>query len=39
MPIMLDGGGGAVVNVSSIMGRVAGRGFLAYGTAKAALAH
>lgn len=31
--------GGAVVNISSIMGRVAGRGFLAYGTAKAALAH
>jgi 7-alpha-hydroxysteroid dehydrogenase len=30
---------GAVVNISSIMGRVAGRGFLAYGTAKAALAH
>ena len=38
-PIMLDGGGGAVVNISSIMGRVSGRGFLAYGTAKAALAH
>jgi 7-alpha-hydroxysteroid dehydrogenase len=31
--------GGAVVNISSIMGRVAGRGFLAYGTAKAALSH
>ncbi len=31
--------GGAVVNISSIMGRVAGRGYLAYGTAKAALAH
>jgi 7-alpha-hydroxysteroid dehydrogenase len=39
VPVMLAGGGGAVVNVSSIMGRVAGRGFLAYGTAKAALAH
>jgi 7-alpha-hydroxysteroid dehydrogenase len=38
-PIMLAGAGGAVVNVSSIMGRVSGRGFLAYGTAKAALAH
>lgn len=38
-PIMLDRRGGAVVNVSSIMGRVRGRGFLAYGTAKAALAH
>lgn len=30
---------GAVVNISSVMGRVSGRGFLAYGTAKAALAH
>jgi 7-alpha-hydroxysteroid dehydrogenase len=30
---------GAVVNISSVMGRVTGRGFLAYGTAKAALAH
>jgi 7-alpha-hydroxysteroid dehydrogenase len=39
VPIMLGGDGGAVVNVSSIMGRVAGRGFLAYGTAKSALAH
>jgi 7-alpha-hydroxysteroid dehydrogenase len=36
VPLMTDG---AVVNISSIMGRVAGRGFLAYGTAKAALAH
>ncbi|MEO6205039.1 MAG: SDR family oxidoreductase [Mycobacteriales bacterium] len=31
--------GGSVVNISSIMGRVPGRGFVAYGTAKAALAH
>src|SRR4051794_39609520 len=31
--------GGSVVNISSVMGRVAGRGFAAYGTAKAALAH
>jgi 7-alpha-hydroxysteroid dehydrogenase len=31
--------GGAVVNISSTMGRVGGRGFLAYGTAKAALSH
>ncbi|GAA0362290.1 SDR family oxidoreductase [Actinoallomurus spadix] len=30
---------GAVVNISSVMGRVTGRGFLAYGTTKAALAH
>jgi len=28
----------AVVNISSVIGRVAGRGYLAYGTAKAALA-
>lgn len=34
-----DGGAGAVINISSAMGRVAGRGYLAYGTAKAALAH
>ncbi|WP_123685390.1 SDR family oxidoreductase [Amycolatopsis thermoflava] len=37
VPLMTDGG--AVVNISSNMGRVAGRGFAAYGTAKAALAH
>lgn len=30
---------GAVVNISSVMGRLSGRGFAAYGTAKAALAH
>jgi 7-alpha-hydroxysteroid dehydrogenase len=39
VPIMLEDGGGAVVNISSVMGREPGRGFLAYGTAKAALAH
>jgi 7-alpha-hydroxysteroid dehydrogenase len=42
-PFMLDGGGpargGSVVNISSVVGRVSGRGYLAYGTAKAALAH
>ncbi|WIX78524.1 SDR family oxidoreductase [Amycolatopsis carbonis] len=40
-PALLESGGsgGAVVNISSIMGRVQGRGFLAYGTAKAALSH
>jgi len=36
VPLMTSG---AVVNISSIMGRVAGRGYLAYGTAKAALSH
>ncbi|WP_211768439.1 SDR family oxidoreductase [Kutzneria sp. CA-103260] len=39
VPSMLANGGGAIVNISSVMGRVAGRGFAAYGTAKAALAH
>jgi 7-alpha-hydroxysteroid dehydrogenase len=39
VPHMLGGGGGAVVNISSAMGRTPGRGFVAYGTAKAALAH
>jgi 7-alpha-hydroxysteroid dehydrogenase len=38
-PLLLAQGGGSIVNVSSVMGRVSGRGFLAYGTAKAALAH
>ncbi|MQA86582.1 MAG: SDR family oxidoreductase [Streptosporangiales bacterium] len=39
VPLLLEDGGGAVVNISSTMGRIAGRGYLAYGTAKAALAH
>ena len=39
VPHMLASGGGAVVNISSVMGRVTGRGYLAYGTVKAALAH
>lgn len=39
VPLMLETGGGSIVGISSVMGRVAGRGFLAYGTAKAALAH
>ncbi|GLY84611.1 SDR family oxidoreductase [Actinoallomurus iriomotensis] len=38
-PMLADGGEGAVVNISSVMGRVAGRGYLAYGTTKAAFAH
>ena len=38
-PLMLENDGGVVVNISSVMGRVTGRGHLAYGTAKAALAH
>jgi len=38
-PHLLEHGHGAVVNISSVMGRVRDRGFAAYGTAKAALAH
>ncbi|HEX9338775.1 MAG TPA: SDR family oxidoreductase, partial [Pseudonocardiaceae bacterium] len=37
--LLASADGGAIVNISSVMGRVSGRGFLAYGTAKAALAH
>ncbi|MGB3486357.1 MAG: SDR family oxidoreductase [Mycobacterium sp.] len=40
VPLMLEhSGGGNVINITSTMGRLAGRGFAAYGTAKAALAH
>jgi 7-alpha-hydroxysteroid dehydrogenase len=44
VPLMLadehtPGQCGSIVNISSVMGRVAGRGYLAYGTVKAALAH
>ena len=42
VPLMLKGPEGAqrsIVNISSMMGRTSGRGYLAYGTAKAALAH
>lgn len=33
------GAAGSVVNISSVISRLAGRGYLAYGTAKAALSH
>jgi len=39
VPHMVERGGGAIVNISSTMGRLRDRGMLAYGTAKAALAH
>lgn len=45
IPAMLAGDahgdhqGGAIVNISSLAGRLADRGFAAYGTAKAALTH
>jgi 7-alpha-hydroxysteroid dehydrogenase len=38
VPLMLNTGGGAVVNISSVLAVIAGRGFLSYGTAKGALA-
>lgn len=39
IPHMLAGDGGSIVNISSAMGRLRDRGFVAYGTAKAALTH
>ncbi|MGD1013760.1 MAG: SDR family oxidoreductase [Acidimicrobiales bacterium] len=39
VPLMLENGGGSIVNISSVMGRVAGRGYSAYGATKAALSH
>jgi 7-alpha-hydroxysteroid dehydrogenase len=40
VPLILEhSGGGSIINITSTMGRFAGRGFAAYGTAKAALAH
>ncbi|MET1001757.1 MAG: SDR family oxidoreductase [Acidimicrobiia bacterium] len=38
VPHMLESGG-AIVNISSAIGRLRDRGFVAYGTAKAALSH
>lgn len=39
VPHMLSGDGGAIIGISSMMGRTSGRGFVAYGTAKAGLSH
>ena len=39
VPALLASGGGSVVSITPAVGRTAGRGYLAYGTAKAALAH
>jgi 7-alpha-hydroxysteroid dehydrogenase len=39
VPHLLESGTGSVVNISSVMGRIADRGYSAYGTAKAALSH
>lgn len=38
-PLLAGAGGGSIINVTSSMGWASGRGFAAYGTAKAALAH
>ena len=37
VPVMLEGGGGSIINISSAAGHLPERGYLAYGTAKAAL--
>lgn len=39
VPLMLERGGGTIVNIASVMGRIVGRGYLAYGTGKGALIH
>jgi 7-alpha-hydroxysteroid dehydrogenase len=39
VPHLLQQEGSSIVNISSAMGRLRDRGFVAYGTAKAALAH
>jgi len=39
VPSMIEGDGGSIINISSVMGRIAGRGFSAYGSTKAAMAH
>ena len=36
---MLETGGGSVINIASAAGRFSSRGFVGYGTAKAALIH
>jgi len=39
VPHMLESEGGSVINIASAVGRISDRGFVAYGTAKAALIH
>jgi 7-alpha-hydroxysteroid dehydrogenase len=39
VPIMLEGGGGTIVNISSFAANIGARGMIAYATAKAALSH
>ena len=38
-PVLLERGGGSVINITSTMGRLTDRGYVAYGTAKGALSH
>ncbi|WP_409342223.1 SDR family NAD(P)-dependent oxidoreductase [Paenibacillus sp. MBLB4367] len=39
LPLMIRSGGGSIVNMSSVLGQFAGKGCLAYGTAKAGILH
>lgn len=39
VPLMLERGGGTIINIASTAGQFASRGFAAYGTAKASLIH
>ena len=39
VPVMLETGGGSVINIASAAGRFVDRGFSGYGTAKAAMIH
>jgi 7-alpha-hydroxysteroid dehydrogenase len=39
IPTMVEQGSGSIVNIGSAIGRMPDRGFVAYGTAKGALAH
>ncbi|HMC40090.1 MAG TPA: SDR family oxidoreductase [Acidimicrobiales bacterium] len=39
VPLMLEGGAGSVINISSAVGHLSDRGFVGYGTAKGALDH
>jgi NAD(P)-dependent dehydrogenase (short-subunit alcohol dehydrogenase family) len=37
IPVMLDGGGGSIVNTASVLGLIGSEGYVAYGAAKAGL--
>jgi 7-alpha-hydroxysteroid dehydrogenase len=38
-PVMLERGGGSIINIASAMGLLSDRGYAAYGTAKGAMVH